>query len=600
MFGDQNNNDRAQAQPPRAPQPPPASHTATTGTPALPSLYSLPSSSTSTVASTSTTVTPFTLAKLTKMPAEKQHKITGRLCHYIVKSLRPFSIVEDTYFRAFLSELNTSYKVPSRGEVSERFLPKMYEAALLNLKTELQEVEYAALTGDGWTSRVADHYLTLTVHYMKGWEMKVRVLQTLKAEVSQTGDNIAAEIGQCLEDFSLKGKVEVMTTDNAKAMVNATTSAGIPLSLGCFAHTLNLSTQKAMNVPTVGTMLAVIRPPIIFFRNSYVGKIVLKEKQKALDRPSHNLILDCKTRWNSSYMMVERFVEQYPAIVAASFDERLKKKDSFKKLQRCTEKDIERMEHFLEVMKLPYMITVAMSSEKRPTSGQVLPMIDKLEVHLAVKEEDEKFIKDIKSAIRNDLSTRYQDNARREFLQEATALDPRFKGSPVVTVDVWDRITNKIEVAQAQVQVKKEAEEGGAMPQLPLQVKQDGLRDTDTPPPAKKAKLTAMEEIFQDEDDVMVNHVEPPLPVQLRIQHEILKFKCMPKLKSTDDIIAFWGGKSDELPLLSKLARKYLIVPGTSVPSERVFSTAGDIVSAERATLHPDNVNMLLFLNKNT
>ncbi|KAI4817487.1 hypothetical protein KUCAC02_010884 [Chaenocephalus aceratus] len=30
------------------------------------------------------------------------------------------------------------------------------------------------------------------------------------------------------------------------------------------------------------------------------------------------------------------------------------------------------------------------------------------------------------------------------------------------------------------------------------------------------------------------------------------------------------------------------------------WSTAGDIVSAERATLHPDNVNMLLFLNKNT
>ncbi|KAK5925637.1 hypothetical protein CgunFtcFv8_018146 [Champsocephalus gunnari] len=60
------------------------------------------------------------------------------------------------------------------------------------------------------------------------------------------------------------------------------------------------------------------------------------------------------------------------------------------------------------------------------------------------------------------------------------------------------------------------------------------------------------------------------------------------------------GGESDELPLLSTLARKYLIVPGTNVPSELVFSTAGDIVSATRATLHPDNVNMLLFLNKNT
>ncbi|XP_035665737.1 zinc finger BED domain-containing protein 4-like [Branchiostoma floridae] len=141
------------------------------------------------------------------------------------------------------------------------------------------------------------------------------------------------------------------------------------------------------------------------------------------------------------------------------------------------------------------------------------------------------------------------------------------------------------------------------MPQ-PQQIKQksrDDLSDTDTDTPlAKKAKLTAMEEIFKDEDEVVVTHVEPPLPVRLRIQQEILKYKVMPKLKSTDDAVAFWRGKADELPLLSTTARKYLVVPGTSVPSERIFSTAGDIVSAERATLDPENVNMLLFLNKNT
>ncbi|KAI8487237.1 hypothetical protein Bbelb_350350 [Branchiostoma belcheri] len=42
-----------------------------------------------------------------------------------------------------------------------------------------------------------------------------------------------------------------------------------------------------------------------------------------------------------------------------------------------------------------------------------------------------------------------------------------------------------------------------------------------------------------------------------------------------------------------KFARKYFIVPGTSVPSERVFSTAGDIVSAERARLDPDSAPRL-------
>ncbi|XP_060798253.1 E3 SUMO-protein ligase ZBED1-like [Neoarius graeffei] len=506
------------------------------------------------------------------------------------------SVVDDPYFRALLRELNHAYQVPGRDEVSERLIPQMYEVTLLKLKNKLKDVEYAALTRDGWTSRAADHYLTLTVHYLKDWTMQVRVLQMLKAQVSQTGENIVAEIKECLTEFSLEGKVDVMTTDNAKAMVNATTAAGIKLSLNCFAHKLNLSTQKAMNVPAVHSMLAIIRPPITYFRNSYLAKVVLKEKQEALGKPNHNLILDCKTRWNSSYLMVERFVEQYPAVVAASLDEKIKKKNSFKKLQKCTDNNIEKMEHFLKVMKLPYIITVAMSSEKRPTSGQVLPMLHKLEQHLADKDEDDKFTKDIKSSIREDLSARYREDERRERLEEATTLDPRFKGSMVVPVDVWDRLTNSIKVSQSHMStvVKMEPEE--AVP-VPLQEPQE---DSDDTSPAKKLKLSAMEEIFEDEDDDVVTHVEPPVPLWLRIQQEMLKFRALPKLKSSDDVLAFWQGKVDKLPLLCRHAKKYLIVPGTSVPSEWVFSTAGDIVSAERAHLDPDSVNMLLFLNKNT
>ncbi|XP_072309606.1 E3 SUMO-protein ligase ZBED1-like [Eucyclogobius newberryi] len=504
--------------------------------------------------------------------------------------------VDDPYFRALLRECNQVYQFPGRDEVSERIIPQMYEVALLKLKDELKNVEYAALTGDGWTSRAADHYMTLTVHYLKDWTMQVRVLQTLKAKVSQTGNNIAAEIKECLTEFSLEAKVDVMTTDNARAMVNATKAAGIKLSLNCFAHTLNLSTQKVMHVPTVSSMLAIMRPPITYFRNSYLAKVVLKEKQVALGKPNHTLILDCKTRWNSSYLMVERFVEQYPAVVAASLKERIKKKDSFKRQQKCSDKDVEKMECFLDLMKLPYIITVTMSSEKRPTSGQVLPMLHKLEQHLADKEEDDKFTKDIKSSIREDLSARYREAERREFLEEATALDPRFKGSAVVPMDVWDRLTNRIEVSESHMStVLKNTEPDKA---VPVPVPHENSDDDTTP--VKKPRLSAMEEIFEDEDDDVVAYVETALPLRLRIQQEMLLFRALPKMKSSDDVLAFWQGKVDELPLLSRHAKKYLIVPGTSVPSERIFSTAGDIVSAERARLDPDSVNMLLFLNKNT
>ena len=43
---------------------------------------------------------------------------------------------------------------------------------------------------------------------------------------------------------------------------------------------------------------------------------------------------------------------------------------------------------------------------------------------------------------------------------------------------------------------------------------------------------------------------------------------------------------------------KYLCICGTSVPSERVFSTAGHIASRSRSRLLPQNVSKLLFLAK--
>jgi hypothetical protein len=44
---------------------------------------------------------------------------------------------------------------------------------------------------------------------------------------------------------------------------------------------------------------------------------------------------------------------------------------------------------------------------------------------------------------------------------------------------------------------------------------------------------------------------------------------------------------------------KYLYIPATSVASERVFSTAGDLVSAQRACLESEQVDRLVFLKKN-
>ena len=82
------------------------------------------------------TITPFTLAKQAKMTDLKKNSITGSICRYIIKSLRPFSTVEDPYFRAMCHDLNPNYVLPDRHDVSERIIPKMYEIAMKCLKED--------------------------------------------------------------------------------------------------------------------------------------------------------------------------------------------------------------------------------------------------------------------------------------------------------------------------------------------------------------------------------------------------------------------------------------------------------------------------------
>ena len=62
--------------------------------------------------------------------------------------------------------------------------------------------------------------------------------------------------------------------------------------------------------------------------------------------------------------------------------------------------------------------------------------------------------------------------------------------------------------------------------------------------------------------------------------------------------LMWWKQNSFRFPRLSRMAKLYMSVPATSVPSERVFSTAGDILTASRATLSPQHVDQLIFLKK--
>lgn len=66
-------------------------------------------------------------------------------------------------------------------------------------------------------------------------------------------------------------------------------------------------------------------------------------------------------------------------------------------------------------------------------------------------------------------------------------------------------------------------------------------------------------------------------------------------MESDTDPLKWWKDHEVFFPSLSHLAKKYLLVPVTSSPSERVFSCSGNIVTCHRASLKPDAVDRLVF-----
>ena len=61
----------------------------------------------------------------------------------------------------------------------------------------------------------------------------------------------------------------------------------------------------------------------------------------------------------------------------------------------------------------------------------------------------------------------------------------------------------------------------------------------------------------------------------------------------------WWNERKMVFPNLSELARKYLPITATSVPSERLFSDTGNHISIRRTRLDPNLLRRMIFLKRN-
>ena len=528
------------------------------------------------------------------------HKAIGR---YMAVDLRPLSTVESPAFQKLVHELDPMYKLPGRTYFSSMVLPDLYQETRRYVEEALQQACQVAITTDGWTSRATESYMTVTAHCIDGdWKLQNFVLQTRQISESHTGVNIAAVLDAAVEEWELirNGQDIPIVTDNASNMYTAVKEAKqLGPHVGCFAR---------------------VRRIVAFFHRSSTATALLVQKQKLLQLPQHKLIMDVVTRWNSSYDMVDLYLEQQAAVMAVLTQSDVRR--NARDICTLSDEDITHLEELSIILKPLSTITAMLCDAGRPTFSLVLPLKERLLQTLPPLDSDSTLASTVKTAIMTNLSSRYEDESLQLYLWQAAALDPRFKAMPTMNAEKREMIyssllnlassePNKIKTEPAVV-VKREPGLSAAadvgpqpgtstapplpalLPSVPTEVDSDSVSE----PPRKKA---AMEDIF---GDIYVTKVEPATHIspKLRAETEIKKYTDhgqTPGIPLTDDPLLWWKANQQEFPLLSVVARRILCVPGTSVPSERVFSTAGDIISAQRASLSPEKADLLIFFKHN-
>jgi hypothetical protein len=92
-------------------------------------------------------------------------------------------------------------------------------------------------------------------------------------------------------------------------------------------------------------------------------------------------------------------------------------------------------------------------------------------------------------------------------------------------------------------------------------------------------------------------------PDESAIECEIISYLALrnPGHSEADDINTFewWKEHQNTFPKLSEIASKLLCIVATSAPAERIFSVAGNIITAQRSNIATENVDKMIFLHEN-
>ncbi|CAG9789608.1 unnamed protein product [Diatraea saccharalis] len=510
--------------------------------------------------------------------------------HYLIGEMiaidnEPFAVVERVGFKRLMEKAVPQYKMPSRTYMTENVIPDIYDRIHTKIKSSILQAAAISVTSDMWTNQHNyGSFLSFTAHWLSpDLNLEHGVLAIKPFSGPHTGENIAKELNAIAEVWDIpKKKIHLVVHDSGANMIKGVRAAQYD-SAKCFIHSLQRSVEESIkSQEEVCEMVAAARRIVTHFNHSGTAQQKLKSIRQELNLPDHQLLQDIITRWNSTYYLMVRLLEQKRAVSLYITDH--------EKLNNLTPSQWELMEQCVRLLK-PFEEITKITSSGLSCVSEVIPHVAILLKYLEKPETAAKtsdlFM--MRSTLKTKLEKRFDFDENDKYLV-ATFLDPRFKCSFLGTVQA-ERARHKI-----------------LLDELKFSCDESSSNDDFAPPNKRRnteqgASGTTLEEIHDDfwecYDEVAAANLPNEGMAKSDIASEIDFYLKCTRLDRRADPYKWWSANSKQYPKLTKFVKVYMSSPCSSVYSERLFSEAGLVYEEKRNRLLPANAEKLVFIHHN-
>jgi len=475
---------------------------------------------------------------------------------------------------------------PNYEIASEKYYRSQLDPAYEKIKNALKErllqseTEDVSVCLDAW-SAFHHGYLGMTVHFIsKDWKRVKFCISCSQFDERHTAKNIFKKIEATAEDWEISSKIGVCLRDNAANVKAAFKEPSCTYeSAGCLNHSLQLVIKKELfSDPSIDELITKSRRLCSFASHSNVFYTELYRQQEIQMDNKDRLGLrnDVATRWNSTFYMLERILHLKPAIAATllNFPE-AGTEFSAQDWSLC-EKVVSILVVFEEATK--------MLSGSESCISSCIPIVTTIIKALETPSSDSS-VQELKITMKKSMEDRFSSMEQTDHYSVATLLDPRYK---------WYFFRSHAALQKAKHIVMSQVDLSGHLSEEVAPIAKVLSGDN--------GKNVAFSDIMSKIISQCQTQSGSKTSSSSKLSKEVLnEFLDSPM---ASQCLEFWKNfeKNSTCKVklaLTKVAKKYLTPPPTSTDVERLFSTAGDILTNERNRLVPENLEKLLFCREN-